>query len=89
MNHSGSGSALPPSFVSLPSTTSDGPNTPVPTFYLLLAVPLRIFPTLFLGGVFMSGFDLMRRMAIEEAMTREEKSEINKELRKHEAFYDL
>lgn len=45
-------------------------------------MPLKIVPLMVLGGVILSGVDVLRRIGLEEIMKREEQDEINKELRK-------
>jgi hypothetical protein len=44
-------------------------------------VPLRSIPPIILTGVLFSTMDMLRRAKLEEMMIREERAEINKELR--------
>lgn len=49
-------------------------------------VPLRSIPPVILMGVIFSTMDMLRRAKLEEIMIREERAEINKELRQSILF---
>lgn len=49
-------------------------------------VPIRSIPPILLMGLIFSTLDMMRRAKLEEIMIREERAEINKELRQSIMF---